>query len=443
MSYCSRVLLAVLSLGVSAFLLIPSDLQWTSNLPFHAVISGRYSSGRSGYHHDSTIKTSAERTDQRTNKTKELGDIPQYVLDHAPLVHLYSGEQFWPCDIREHLQHITPNLNYTPLQAKSHHEKLTDLDELNQWDGGRFVYLKSDDNVEERPSWLGGEKINPTDPDDDDDDDGCTALGCDGKKQGQQQPLRAPPKPTRGRRSPAPAVLVVVEKEDGIVDAFWFYFYSYNLGNIVLNLRWGNHVGDWEHSLVRFQHGIPKSVFLSEHYFGQAYTYDAVEKAGRRPIMYSAVGTHAMYATPAVHPYILPLGLLHDVTDRGPLWDPLLNAHTYTYDWRSDHLRSGNVTPTAPLEWFYFAGHWGDRTYPLSDPRQYTFAGQYHYVSGPLGPRFKQLGRREICQGRGECVIKDFLDDDDGIRGWVGGGEDEAPFEDDGKVNGAFSEFAG
>lgn len=118
-----------------------------------------------------------------------------------------------------------------------------------------------------------------------------------------------------------------------------------------------------------------------------------------------------MYAMPGTHPYVLPLGLLHDQTDRGPLWDPLLNSHTYTYDYPSDTLRASNVTPRAPTQWFYFAGHWGDRFYPIEDNRQYEFAGQYHYVSGPLGPRFKNLGRRKVCQGRysDPCVIKNWL----------------------------------
>ena len=36
--------------------------------------------------------------------------------------------------------------------------------------------------------------------------------------------------PTPAGKSSAPAILVVVPKDDGIVDAFWFFFYSFNLG---------------------------------------------------------------------------------------------------------------------------------------------------------------------------------------------------------------------
>ena len=134
-----------------------------------------------------------------------------------------------------------------------------------------------------------------------------------------------------------------------------------------------------------------------------------------------------MYATAGTHPYVLPWGILHDETDRGPLWDPLLNSHTYTYNYTTDTLRSSNVTPHAPTEWFYFAGHWGDKFYPLEDSRQYRFAGQYHYVNGPLGPRFKNLGRKKVCQGRSTdpCVIKNWIGGLQMAKRWVGVGEGE------------------
>ncbi|KAJ9613921.1 Vacuolar protein sorting-associated protein 62 [Cladophialophora chaetospira] len=400
-----------------------------------------------------------------------LREIPEYVMEYAPLVHLYSGEQFWPCDIAEHLYHITPTLNYTPVQSEQQHPTLQNLDDLNEWDHARWVFLTSKDNVEERPEWLEGAKNiprGPTNPDDkfedndgwvhkpgrtyfqavkdafadltewfapdldgfqENDDFQMTASGKSKKRKPARHPhyelkrsiplgeYPAPPGRLRGGRSDAPAVLVTVNKGHGIVDAFWFFFYSFNLGNVVLNVRFGNHVGDWEHTVVRFQDGEPKAVFFSEHNFGSAYSYEAVEKLGKRPVIYSAYGTHAMYALPGLHPYILPWGILHDTTDRGPLWDPALNAHAYTYDFANQTLRSSNYTPNSPIEWFEYSGHWGDKFYPLGDKRQYRFAGQYHYVNGPFGPKFKHLGRKKICQGpdSSPCVIKNWLGSGDKI----------------------------
>lgn len=201
-----------------------------------------------------------------TDDQRTMREIPRYVLDYAPLVHLYSGEQFWPSDIAEHLGHVTPNLNYTPIQAASTSPNLTDLDKLNEYSRGRYIYLKSDDNVEERPDWLVGKKNIPN---------ASYHEYASVFKEKHKSELPS-------GRSDAPAVLIVVNKGHGIVDAFWFYFYSYNLGNVVLNVRFGNHVGDWEHSLIRFHNGKPKVVFFSEHNFGSAYSYSAVEKIGQR-----------------------------------------------------------------------------------------------------------------------------------------------------------------
>ena len=138
-----------------------------------------------------------------------------------------------------------------------------------------------------------------------------------------------------------------------------------------------------------------------------------------------------MYATPGKHSYVLPFGILHDTTDRGPLWDPALNTHAYTYNYKSDVLRASTDSPYAPTSWFYFAGKWGDKFYELGDKRQYRFAGQYHYVNGPLGPRFKNLGRKKICQGRDEdpCEIRNWLDGPKKEKRWMGIGENEEEVE--------------
>ena len=370
------------------------------------------------------------RPEDWSEDERVLRHIPNYVTEYAPYVHLFSGEQFWPCDIAEHLHHITPTLNYTPLREYAH-PTLRNIDQLNQFEHGRHIFLQSNDDPEERPDWLEGEKNIPnpppgeeessvessgTDSEEDDDDD---EHWHDALESHEQSPFVADlkrlghkPKQEKGLKggySDAPAVLVVVNKGDGIVDAFWFFFYSFNLGNVVFNIRFGNHVGDWEHTCIRFRHGTPEAVYFSEHNFGSAYTYEAVEKIGKRPVIYSATGTHAMYATPAIHRYILPWGLLHDETDRGPLWDPSLNLHAYTFDHLNQTLRASQLSPKAPIEWFFFNGHWGDKFYPLGDSRQYRFAGQYHYVNGPLGPKFKSLGRKKVCPGA-TCVVKNWLD---------------------------------
>jgi hypothetical protein len=140
-----------------------------------------------------------------------------------------------------------------------------------------------------------------------------------------------------------------------------------------------------------------------------------------------------MYRTSGVHDYIAPFGLLHDVTDRGPLWDPTLNLYSYTYDTKRDIVRASDVTPDAPEEWFHYRGKWGDKAYPMDDKRQYRFAGELHYVNGPTGPRTKYLDRRRICQGRDEdeCRIRENLAQDFMPRVWeTGKGVDEMSEEE-------------
>lgn len=406
-----------------------------------------------------------------------LKDVPQFVLDHAPLIHLYSGEQFWPSDIADHLRHTVPTVNHTLAKGTTQYG-LHNLEKLHNISNGRYLYMKSVEDVEDRPTWLGSAYNKPIPYGDEGEDpeeevDTYTELveANDAEREvwfDPYTPKKAAPrpvalgnhhrslarrsnsfnKPDESGRSSAPSVLILVDKGNDILDAFWFYFYSYNLGTTVLNIRFGNHVGDWEHSLIRFHKGVPKAVFFSAHSGGTAYTYNSVEKGkgkGRegRPLLYSALGSHAMYAMPGKHPYVLPFGMLADVTDKGPLWDPALNYYAYHFNTSLTHdvdarlfpatrthgslstqsLRSLEVhrstdvltpashNPDAPTSWFWFKGHWGDKFYELSDERQWRFAGQYHYVNGPLGPRYKNLGRSRVCQSGKKCRMLDSIEE--------------------------------
>ncbi|CAK7268553.1 Vacuolar protein sorting-associated protein 62 [Sporothrix epigloea] len=452
-------------------------------------------------------------------------DIPQYVLDYAPLVHLFSGENFWPSDIGEHVKHMLPYSNKTLLENASHPLTLDNLYEtLDHYPNPSKVCLTSDVDVETRPEWLhshGGIPAPFTDHGREDDDgsapghtnpdvrnghdyeqpdhqfyDDTTWLNVDkdrplnrisdprklprpqevlaqrrikgpqnararqlrqhllGGGRDKQVVMEAPAtrpdvqrtlahgkKPDASGYSEAPAVLVMVDKGSGILDAFWFFFYSYNLGQTVLKVRYGNHIGDWEHCMIRFENGVPRALFLSEHAGGQAYAWQALEKftnasapdhdlLPQRPVIYSAVGSHAMYALPGKHPYVLPFKMLRDETDKGPLWDPAKNNLAYHYDYVLDReqeaigesrkgpgdqqthpasLTPASSNPDAPTSWFHFRGLWGDDLYELGDRRQWRLFGQYHYTEGPAGPKFKNLGRQKVCQTE-RCRILYSLD---------------------------------
>lgn len=117
----------------------------------------------------------------------------------------------------------------------------------------------------------------------------------------------------------------------GFVDVFYMYFYAFNYGtflsltndsdpSIIDPFPIGNHVGDWEHNMIRFVNGTPQAVWYSQHDNGEAFTYDCLEKEGLRPITYSANGSHANYAINGTHSHgipdiNLPVGPVIDNTD--------------------------------------------------------------------------------------------------------------------------------
>lgn len=130
-----------------------------------------------------------------------------------------------PSDILAHIQHTSPRL---------HHEAIPDLppldldnlEILNEF--GEEVALTSNDDPTSYPAWLLGEA----------------------------------PDSTGLIHNSTPCVVILVEKSDVVIDAFYFYFYSYNEGpNITQVLEpldslikgksfdnskhYGNHVGDW------------------------------------------------------------------------------------------------------------------------------------------------------------------------------------------------------
>ncbi|EPE02697.1 vacuolar protein sorting-associated protein [Ophiostoma piceae UAMH 11346] len=491
-------------------------------------------------------QSATTKRDQSQSESKPTHpDVPGYVLDYAPLVHLYSGENFWPSHIDEHIKHMVAYTDGEPVQQPEN-DRLN-LDNIYQKLNNITtpLYLTSEVDVESRPEWLHSHDGIPLAFDNDggsDDNDGINRGGNPDAKNGHdyEQPpqefsddttwhsvdrdhplerISDPRKlpnpmwgagmgelklkarsmgpedarmrnirkaateqvvmgdvkneggnkgvtedgesftihgyePDEGGYSKAPAILVLVDKGSGILDAFWFFFYSYNLGQTVLKVRYGNHVGDWEHSMIRFENGVPRALFLSEHAGGQAYAWDALEKRNatssttgltvERPVIYSAVGSHAMYALPGTHPYVLPFKMLRDETDRGPLWDPAKNNLAYYYDYKHDKhgggaveeatmaasaenegdglvgkKRPGTKLPSslvaasknadASTSWFHFRSPWGDETYELGDARQWRLFGQYHYITGPQGPKFKNLGRNKVCQTK-RCRILYSLD---------------------------------
>lgn len=296
----------------------------------------------------------------------------------APLVYLDTNEKFFPSDLETHIKNTVPYVNLVPIDPVPA-VSLANLDALNQLgNNGSNVFLTLKESVENNPDFLAG--VQP-------DDSGKTnnAISC---------------------------AVIANDHGDGIIDIFYMYFYSFDEGNTVLNQELGDHVGDWEHNMIRFRDGLPQAIWFSQHASGEAFSYEAVMKQGNRPVVYSAKGTHANYAIDGVHDHTIPglnlgAGLIEDHTSKGKIWDPLKNSFFYTYDSKSNMMESVNNSPVAAMN---FKGKWGDAEYPDGQHGQRSFFGFKKYVGGPTGPLSKELHRKEICpKNINPCLVRDTL----------------------------------
>ncbi|KAJ5464287.1 hypothetical protein N7475_007422 [Penicillium sp. IBT 31633x] len=304
---------------------------------------------------------------------RAISDIPEYVLEYAPLVWLHSEETYMPSDIQQQLDHTKPYVNWTIIEGVQSPLTINNLDTLNSL-GNESVYLTSAEGIEAspEPAWFRG--IRPG------------SQGRTGNGTG--------------------SVIIVTDRGNQTVDAFYFYFYAFNRGGRVLGLEFGNHIGDWEHNMIRFVNGTPDAIWYSQHASGQAFTYGAVEKEDKRPYAYSAKGTHANYAIPGKHDHSipginLPVGFLLDYTNRGVLWDPVLNAFVYTYDTATRVFQATNAND--PVAWLNFNGKWGDD----QPPNEPSIFGEAKNVGGPNGPKFKKLDRQLVCPSK-PCLVLPF-----------------------------------
>jgi hypothetical protein len=91
--------------------------------------------------------------------------------------------------------------------------ELANLDRLNiVADGSKSVFLTSNDDITKRPKWLEGVDVK------------------------------------NDQKGGKTSVVIVVPREElgkGTVDVFYFYFFSFNWGGVVLEKQLGDHVGDW------------------------------------------------------------------------------------------------------------------------------------------------------------------------------------------------------
>lgn len=399
--------------------------------------------------------------------------IPQFVLDNSPMIYLYSEENYYPGDIASYIpkfQLCLPSKNFKLVPSLKVVLEKTDVEipdeicfgeklevnglqqdymvSLEQTEGAwSFLSLKHEDNQENKgnntfqiPSealFMTRHSFNPKSP---------FFLGV---------------KPTSMGRAPkTPATLIVryhhksgvtknkIVKETSeqadllmdssmenveFIDAYWGLFYPFNEGAYVMGTGpWGNHLGDWEHVIVRFRPNVKKTsekntleeenasfvanqIWLSAHSGGFAYDFSKISKydsnifpSSTKPIVFSARGTHANYASVGQHAHDVPFffSALSDFSDRGLLWDVESNYYGYSFDSYAgedndryiEFVPSGERENELGTEWLNYRGRWGNAKLDKSHPLQKNGYVQWRYIDGPTGPIGKNLERERICQ---------------------------------------------
>ena len=193
-----------------------------------------------------------------------------------------------PSDIGAQLDNTFPALNFTaatiPTDVSSP-LSLSDLALLNAIGNCTDfdtcpIYLTSKDNVTANPPWLYGVLPDPVTF------ETVNARSC---------------------------AIIVNDHGKGLVDAFYMYFYAFNMGETVFGQVLGDHVGDWEHSMVRFVNGTPSAVWLSQHDVSPSR-----ERSVNRRLMSNSTARHShtiasrrmapgpSYTAPSAHTPTLP-----------------------------------------------------------------------------------------------------------------------------------------
>lgn len=194
---------------------------------------------------------------------------------------------------------------------------------------------------------------------------------------------------------PAPPVVYgAVFRSGGRIALQYWLFHAFDIWSPLVPQSpdyWKAHEGDWEAVTVLLDAaGRPLEVGTSRHCGGARRAWAKVEKRGVRPVVYSALGSHALYFRPGRYLQEERCWPRHAVL--------IFEAYKVPI---ADHAGKGRalsprvvpVTRTSPA-WMGFRGRFGEAQY-LHFP-QATFSSG----AGPDGPAFHELWRKPFAVPR-------------------------------------------
>lgn len=296
-----------------------------------------------------------------------LETVKQLTDRYCPIVHLSSHEQYRPTSIDEYLSQVS-------LYDKNGHV-VTKYPEVNQ------------------------EIISTAQPDD--------------YLQIENRDVR------HGNLSIAPFYVrfTKVGTNNEYFDIEYWFFYAFNgpssigvrldIGHKRPTLRaqippFGEHQGDWEHVTVRINAQTSElfAIYTAEHGWGTWHWPNKIPMSGTRPIVYSAVNSHATYThigkemikskKLGVKEFGFVIGLIDSTDENGLKWDPL-------DDGAGVNVASVNVDGLSfqPQLWTKFHGHWGP---PTNQKKQVHAAIEivYHLLKHEVPHGFRHVLKKTI-----------------------------------------------
>ena len=169
----------------------------------------------------------------------------------------------------------------------------------------------------------------------------------------------------------------------------WYPFNPYS-PTVPPGTFWQVHEGDWEAVFVILDlEGKPLIVGVSQHGGGARRDWAKAPKRGLRPLVYVAIGSHANFFSPGVHPL--------DPRSSEPAFISVIRAYGLppvdrTGKGRVVRPRLVRVTATTP-PWMAFAGAWGEDGYVHLPDDQLIRGG-----AGPRGPAFHEQWRAPVAE---------------------------------------------